>query len=332
MRASILFLLALVAGGLATAPGQADPPPARFPAAGNDEAWKLLPRQEPPLPAWARVLVRPLPRTTAAMLQLDYLHRGKNPLGPVLAGKARWAAADALGCDYARRYAEYDLKQAGLGDAELKRLAGAAADLPKTERAVLKFARQMTRAAFKVTDAEVAELLEQLGPEKLVALVHTLAYANFHGRLLLALGVEIESDGPLPPLDLKLDTEKLAKVKAPPRPAWDEVQKAKAPVDTAAPDDWGDRTFADLLKAVEQQKTRQSRIPLPDPSRFASLPPEAREQALKVIWTNVSMGYQPQMTKAWFDCMSTFRQEAPLNRVFSSSVFWVVTRSNDCFY
>jgi hypothetical protein len=44
------------------------------------------------------------------------------------------------------------------------------------------------------------------------------------------------------------------------------------------------------------------------------------------------MGYQPVLTKAWFDCMGTFQQEASLDRVFSNTYFWVITRSNDCFY
>src|SRR4051812_25891975 len=91
--------------GLATAEGDTPPAP-RFPALSNEEAWKQLPREEPPLPAWARTLVRPLPRTTAAMLELDHLHRADTPLGAAPAGKLRWAAADVLGCEYGRRCAE----------------------------------------------------------------------------------------------------------------------------------------------------------------------------------------------------------------------------------
>ena len=34
----------------------------------------------------------------------------------------------------------------------------------------------------------------------------------------------------------------------------------------------------------------------------------------------------------WFDTMGAFQQEAKFDRVFSNSFFWVVTRSNDCFY
>jgi len=46
----------------------------------------------------------------------------------------------------------------------------------------------------------------------------------------------------------------------------------------------------------------------------------------------VSLGYEPKLTMAWFDCMGTFGQEASLDRVFAGSLFWVVTRTNECFY
>src|SRR5205823_12362687 len=113
----VAAILALVLGAHQAA--AALPPPGRFPAADNDDAWARLPRENPPLPPWARVLVGPLPKTTARMLELDYLHREKNPLGPVLAGKLRWAAADALGCKFGVATAEADLRRAGLTDADL---------------------------------------------------------------------------------------------------------------------------------------------------------------------------------------------------------------------
>src|SRR5262245_499012 len=168
-------------------------PPARqsFAPLSNDSAWERLPRANPPLPAWARALTASLPRTTAGMLELDYLHRAKNPLGAAWAGKLRWVAADESGCAYAKRYAEADLRRAGLGEG-LKLLAGDWRGLPKAERAALAFARKMSRAAHTVTDEEVAELLGQFGPEKVVAMVHTLAHANFQNRIFLALRVAVE--------------------------------------------------------------------------------------------------------------------------------------------
>ena len=52
---------------------------ARVPLPSDSEAWQFLPKVEQgagqPLPVWARALARSLPRTTAAMLDLDRLHR-----------------------------------------------------------------------------------------------------------------------------------------------------------------------------------------------------------------------------------------------------------------
>src|SRR5262245_40193733 len=52
---------------------------ARFPLPDNAAAWKRLPGAEKGqgavLPAWARALAHAMPKTAAAMLELDYLHR-----------------------------------------------------------------------------------------------------------------------------------------------------------------------------------------------------------------------------------------------------------------
>ena len=73
-------------------------------------------------------------------------------------------------------------------------------------------------------------------------------------------------------------------------------------------------------------------MPLPDPMRIKELPKEEREQAERVVWTNVSSGYQPEMPRFWFAALGSFYEEAKVDRVFTNSVFWVVTRTNDCFY
>src|SRR5262245_38730539 len=132
----------------------AEPPAPRFPTLSNDEAWRLLPRENPPLPAWARVLAGSLPRTTALQPELDLVQRAQNPLDPVLRGKLRWVAADANRCDYGRRYAETDLHKAGLTALQLEKLGSDWDTLPEAERAALNFARKMTKAAYTVTDEE----------------------------------------------------------------------------------------------------------------------------------------------------------------------------------
>ena len=73
-------------------------------------------------------------------------------------------------------------------------------------------------------------------------------------------------------------------------------------------------------------------MPLPDPKVFEKFPPREKEQAQKVVWMTVSSGYQPELTRAWFACLNAFYEEAKPDRVFTNSTFWVVTRTNDCFY
>src|SRR5262249_51724134 len=100
--------------------------PSRVPVLADEDAKRKLPRMEhggdQPLPVWARMLAAPLPNTTAAMLRLDYLHRAKSPLDPVLRGKVRWTAAHLNRCSYSEAYAATDLRRAGLRDEEIRAL------------------------------------------------------------------------------------------------------------------------------------------------------------------------------------------------------------------
>jgi alkylhydroperoxidase family enzyme len=316
--------LAVLVGPVRAQSGPKAPP--RFPAAGTGEAWKQLRGENPRLPVWARALAEPLPRTTGAMLLLNYVHRAKNPLGPVLAGKLHWAAADALGCAYGKTYAEADLRRAGLKEEDLRKLAGDPGNQSEEDRAAVAFARKMTRAAYTVTDDEVAELLEQFGPPKVVAMVHTLAWANFQNRIVLALGATVEPGGPLPPLDPHLDPERQAKLVPPARAPWEKVRAATTSLTEIAGPAWRAKAGADLEATLERQMDRKSRIPVPEGVK------DSKGKPSKVVWTQVSMGYEPLLTKTWFDTMAAFQQEAKLDKVFSNSVFWVITRSNECFY
>jgi alkylhydroperoxidase family enzyme len=326
-----LLLLAVPATPVEAAAPPTLPPEARFAALTNDETWKRLPWEAPPLPAWARTLATSLPRAAVGMLELDYVHRARSPLGPVLRGKLRWVAADANRCAYAKRYAEADLRRAGLTDKDLRALAGDHRACPPAERAALAFARKLTRAAHTVTDAEMADLLAHYGPDKVVAIVHTLAYANFQDRILLALAAEVEPGGPLPPVEIRLDRAARAAGALPPRWPWAGLRTGKASRSDARPD-WLGQSFNDLQKALDRQKSRKGRIPPPPPDRLAKLPPEMRKRIGRIVWSQVSLGYQPVLTKAWFDCMSAFQEEAKMDRVLGNSMFWVITRSNECFY
>jgi hypothetical protein len=263
------------------------------------------------------------------MLRLDHLHRAESPLESRLRGKLRWVAADAIGCEYGRRYAAADLRRTGLAEDEIKRLSAKSATPPE-EQSALALARQLTLAAYKVTDEDVEALLEQFGPEQVVAMVHTIAYANFQDRILLALAAKVEDEVPLPPLKHPFELKGISENLAPPRAEW------KASVAIACQQDerpqWTARNIAEVSQAVQLQKSRRPRIPLPAPSRLAGLPEDVRARTRRIIWSSISMGYSPRLTTAWFDAMVAFQEEAQLNRVFSNTIFWVVTRTNDCYY
>jgi alkylhydroperoxidase family enzyme len=287
----------------------------------------MLPRPTPKLPAWATTLVVAQPKTTAGVLALDYVHRAKNPLGAELAARVRGAVAKTLRCEYAKAYAEADLKRA---------LADAKTELPEEvsddDESTLAFARKLTARGYAITDEETAALIKRLGPDKAVALVHTVAFANFHFRILQGLGVRVEPDGPYPPVELAYDPSLPALVDAPARPDWSTVANLKTKQDYQAPDEWKDISLADLETLLSQQKARKTRIEMPPDERFAQFTGELKRQTDVIVWMRVSMGYQPELTNAWFAAFRAFQQEGRTERVFSSSVFWVVTRANNCFY
>lgn len=339
-----VLLLAGLAAAAGLARGDDDPmgPEAtarslRVPLLSDAEAWSALPRTEsgekPPLPNWARALARTLPRTTAAMLDLDRLHRTRSPLGARLRGRMRWVAADANACDYARATAEADLLRAGQDIVGLRSGDEEFAGVPAGERAALHFARKMTLEASTVTDEEVAELLRSYGPEQVTAMVLLLAHANFQDRLLLALDVPIERDGPLPPPDVRF----VRGEEPPPVPprVKPEVVNAPTPPERIDDEEWLTLDFDDLQARLRNQRARPGRVRVPSWEEVeAVLPPEyPRPKApIKIQWSLVCMGYQPELAAAWSATTRAYGEEAKPDRVFDESLFWVVTRTIHCFY
>jgi len=310
-----------------------------LPVLNDADAWKKLPALEKgaqqPLPAWARALAETLPRTTASMLELDFLQRAKSPLDPRLCGLMRWTAAHANRCAYSEAYAAADLRRAGLDEAALRALGKDDSQLSGAEKAALLFARKMTEAADTVSDAEVSQLMGHYGDKQVAAMVLLLAYANFQDRLILSLGLDVERDGPLPPLDLHFKpadpgTKPAAVPRTPPRATPLE------PTRTAATDaDWLSLNFDELQKEMEAQRTRAPRILVPSWEEVRKALPAkltANRPPLRIRWSLVCMGYQPELSLGWFACTSAFSQEAKQDRVFEESLFWVITRALHCFY
>lgn len=316
MRRFVIPLFALLAGAL-VASAQPEKPRPPFPAPPDAEVWGTLPPpKKPALPEWARALAEPLPKTTAKLLELDYLHRTKNPLGSRLAARLRWEVADALNSEYGRATAAADLERVG------------PAPVTASDRLAAKFARKLTLAGHAITDDEFLAVLTEFGPESTTAIVHTVAYANFHNRLVLGLGVKGESPV-AEPVGVAFDDT--AKLKVPDRPPWDDLKDAKG-TGLAVRVEWSNNEFDQLNASLDKQKERKLRMPLPDPSAYEKLTPREQDSSKKILWNTVSMGYQPELTRAWFAPLYAFYDEAKVDRVFTNSVFWVVTRTNDCFY
>jgi hypothetical protein len=245
----------------------------------------------------------------------------------------RWVAAQANHCAYSMAYAEADLRRAGLNKAGLRSLRDDAAVLSEPERAALEFARQMTVDASAVTDAEVARLIASYGESKVVAMVLLLAYSNFQDRLLLALGVPVEAGGPMPPPEVRFDPE----AEPPAVPARDRPEGRAVPDVPARIDDpfWLSMKFDDLKDRLEGQKARSSRIRVPSWEEVRSVWPQdvpRPERPIRVRWSLVTMGYQPELATAWSATTRAFREEAKQDRVFEESLFWIVTRTIHCFY
>ncbi len=319
------LLLALLCPHAARAAAPPMAPPttggARPAALGSAEVWKRLPRAVKgagrPLPVWARALAPTLPQTTAAMLELDYLHRARSPLAPRLRARVRWVAAHAVGCAYGERYAAADLLRAGGTPEDVRALAGDHAGLPAPERAALAFARALTLDPHSVTDEQVARLVRLHGEKQVVALVLLLAWANFQDRLLLALGLPLEADGPLPPAEVRFAPPPLGASLAVPRKG---PPDGPAPPARAAAPEWRNLSYAALQKEIEKQRSRKPRIRLPEGGPGV------------IRWGQVCRTYQPELAAAWAVCRERFGAEANQDAVFEASLFWVFSREQRSFY
>jgi alkylhydroperoxidase family enzyme len=301
-----------------------------FPILTNEEAWARLPAAEAgagsPLPAWARVTAATLPRTTATILELDDLHRTKSPLDPKVRAMARWVVADANRCRQSQAVAVADLKRAGATEAEIAALKGDRSVLSPETRRVLDVARELTRAAYKVTDDQMALLKHDLGEPKLVALVQLVAFGNFQDRLVLSLGVPTEE--PRPPTGIRFKRP-WAGGEAPPRPPLPETGAGAA--ERVADPEWRSIDFAALKRRMEGQKGREPRVSVPTFEDVKKYLPEGAKP-LRIKWSLVCLGHSPALAAPWTAGLRTFAEESKQDRVFEECLFWVVTRELQCFY
>lgn len=304
-------------------------------------AWQKLPECEAdrggPLPSWARALAGTLPATTACVLELDATYRLSTELDPKLRSRMRWVVARGTRCDYGQEYALADLRRAGATDEEIEQLQGDWSGLPAAEQAALQFAHKLTVAAYSVTDDEVAALTRDYGERAVVAMVLQLAYSNFLDRLVLALGVSVEEGGPLPPQRYGFrGLAKAEEIAAAERPEFAALEDdGSLEMAAAFGSDWTSVPFEELQQAMADQQERLPRVSVPDWETVLERLPEGmypKDRPMKIKWSLVVLGHQPELGPAWLRCLRVFGAESKFDRVFAESIFWVVTRSLQCFY
>ena len=307
----------------------------------DEEAWKRLPPagkgSGKPLPSWARMLARSLPRTTAALLELDLAQRTRSPLDPKLRAAMRWVAAHANHSPYGEAYAAADARRAGLNEATIEGLARRDhAIFSSGERAALEFARKMTVASSRVTDAEFAALAAEFGDKGAAAMVLLTAYANFQDRLLLCLGAPVEEGGPTPPLEVAFQPGVLAARTNPPSPPKIPDLPAGTGKPVVAGDaEWAEQAYAQLQEKLEAQRSKPTRLRVPTWDEVRKgLPEGMGMKGTRVVWSLVAFGYVPELAAPWEAVMWINGEEngRRFDRVFGLSLFWVVTRAIDCPY
>ena len=314
-----------------------------FAPLSNEESWKRLPvekRTGEPLPTWARSLAGPMPRLTATLLRLDYVHRAHSPLEPGLRARMRWVTAHANHCAYAEAYALADARRAGLGDAAIEALRqGDWSGLPLGEKEALEFGRKMTVASSTVSDQEFQVLEKQFGRKTVAAMVILMAYSNFQDRLLLCLGSPLETGGPLPVVEVFVSP---APDSGPPKRRLGQASPLTNPTGNDLVEDdleWISVTYDELQERLERQRGKTSRVPEPKydeiyrdwPAGIA----KAEPRPTRIIWNLVCSGYQPEMASAWMACgrgPAAVSEKTRLDPIFANTLFWVITRSLNCTY
>jgi hypothetical protein len=163
-------------------------------------------------------------------------------------------------------------------------------------------------------------------------MVQLLAYANFQDRLIHTLGVAGAEGAAVPAVNVKFAKTKEAlsvpERMPPSAPPADSGERFTDP-------DWLALDFGQLQKLVQNQRERAPRIRVPaweDVVKNLPAGAAAPKRPLGIKWSLVCVGYQPQLAQGWSACTGAFRQDAKQDRIFEECLFWVVTRSLQCFY
>ena len=305
----------------------------------QEDVWRLLPPCEhgsdQPVPDWVRVLVTSMPYTTASMLELDTIYRTSEELNPAFRARLRWVAAHENGCQYTRRYAESDMKRAGMSVDQVAQFTAGEFALSSEESRALQFVRDLTRRAYRITDEQFSALSADFGERGAMAIVLQTAYASFQDRMMQTLGVAVEPQGPLAPLDVRFTPPGTDQKITMSRPEIPDAATLPAPV-LEIPEDWRSAfSIEQLNEGMKKQKAKRERISIPEWEVVQPRIPQhiyPVKKPVRIRWSLCVLGHQPILGAAWLRTMRVWGRESGSDSIFNESLFWVVTRNLQCFY
>ncbi len=300
-------------------------------------AWRLLPRTtvggEGPLPNWARALAPHLPRTAAAMLQLDAVHRTKGLGNPILRAKLRWVVARENRCGYAMETAIADLRRAGASDESISRLVAGPDGWSEADRDAFELVRALTIDAPSLPDDLFERVRRRFGDRTVARIVLLAAYGNFQDRWLLGLGLPLEADGPLPPIVVEFVDGTLQLEPHTPSPA------RRIRLAAAIGDGREKRTgrfaeaFRELQRRLERQRGLPPRLPVPRWQEVVEqLPAAMASRPTRIVWNLMTFGYAADLQIPWTIATRTHWAERPEDRILEELLFWIQTHTVGCHY
>lgn len=303
----------------------------------DEQAWQLLPEvregNKGRVPNWAKAVAVQMPRTAAAMLELDTAQRTQGPLDPILKAKLRWIIAHANRCDYTEALALSDLTRA---DNSLESAAQRLADpdqWPTSEADAYSFVRMLTTEASAIPDSLFDTLRQKFGDRQVAAMILLAAYGNFQDRLCLGLQIPLEAHGPVPPIQVKFAEQALQRTAILPPNNGQAVYVNSGQALNSPDKQWTSVSYEELQSRLERQRERKPRLPIPSWDKVKlQLPAEMASQPTKIRWSLVTYGYAPELAIPWTTMTRTHWAELPSARILEESLFWVQTRAVNCNY
>ncbi|MFO0939428.1 MAG: deiodinase family protein [Pirellulales bacterium] len=303
----------------------------------DEQTWALLPQvvngTKGKLPNWIKPVASQMPRTAAAMLQLDAAFRDKGPLDAKLRAKLRWIIANTNKSPYGQAVALLDYRRAGGRESKLQEFTGPVSNWPKSEQDDFEFARLLSVAAPTIPDELFERLKSKHGELGVAAMVLLTAYSNYQDRLLLGLNVPVEKDGPYPPLELTfVDGAIQATPLIPGENGTDEYVSNGQAV-TTIDSKLRALTYEQLQSRLEKQRDRQPRLKVPSWDEVKTKLPEAMAvRPTAIRWSLINYGYAAELAIPWTLMTRTHWAENPSSRILEESLFWVQTRALECNY